>query len=232
MLKRDGTALLTDFGISRPIEAATLTGVAMGTPAYMSPEQIMGARVDARSDIYSLGVVLFEMATGRRPFSGDEPGLSESGTTTRVQQAHLYLPPPDPRSVNPRVPATAGAVILHALAKDPGDRFPDVVSLREAWDAAIGGPLAAARRPAAATATVAAAPTLPAKSSDQVPPWARRSSLPWLVGLGMVIVIAAAAVLFSRQPSQQALVEPPAAPPTVPALPSATPTTTAAAADG
>ena len=110
----------------------------MGTPAYMSPEQIEGGEVDARSDLYSLGVLLFEMATGRRPFTGDEPGLTQTGTTTRLQEAHLRLPPPEPRSLNPKLPAAASAVILRALAKRPADRWPDAVSLREAWEAAVG----------------------------------------------------------------------------------------------
>ena len=117
--------------------------------------------MDARSDIYSLGVLLFEMATGRRPFTGDEPGLTQTGTTTRLQEAHLRLPPPEPRSLNPKLPAAASAVILRALAKRPADRWPDAVSLREAWEAAVGVTAATAggRDPARA----AARPTLPGR---------------------------------------------------------------------
>ena len=115
MLKRDGKALLTDFGISCALESTTLTGATVGTPAYMSPEQIRGQRVDARSDIYSLGVMMFEMTTGRRPFTGDEPGLTETNTTQRIREAHLRVLPPDPHSLNRRLPAEASAVILRAL---------------------------------------------------------------------------------------------------------------------
>ena len=115
-----------------------MTTATTGTPAYMSPEQIAGGEVDTRSDIYSLGVLLFEMATGRRPFTGDEPGLTQTGTTTRLQEAHLRLPPPEPQSLNPQLPAAASAVILRTLAKRPADRWPDAVSLREAWEAAVG----------------------------------------------------------------------------------------------
>ena len=186
MLKRDGTALLTDFGISRAVEGATLTAAVMGTPAYMSPEQIEGGPVDARSDIYSLGVLLFEMATGRRPFTGDEPGLTQSGTTTRVQQAHLRLPPPDPRSLNPRLPAAASAVILRALAKRPADRWPDVVSLRGAWEAAVGAAGAGFAGAGAAAATPARIP----------PPAARRPFPGWMLALVAVALLAIAAVLF------------------------------------
>jgi Tol biopolymer transport system component len=186
MLKRDGTALLTDFGISRAVEGATLTAAVMGTPAYMSPEQIEGGPVDTRSDIYSLGVLLFEMATGRRPFTGDEPGLTQSGTTTRVQQAHLRLPPPEPRSLNPKLPAAASAVILRALAKRPADRWPDVMSLREAWEAAVGAAGAGFAGAGAAAAT-------PARIS---PPAARRQFPGWMLALVAVALLAIAAVLF------------------------------------
>ncbi len=188
MLKRDGAALLTDFGIARAGAAATMTAPVMGTPPYMSPEQCDGAEPDARSDIYSLGVLLFEMATGRRPFTGDEPGLTKTGTPSRIQEAHLRLPPPEPRSLNSKLPAAASAVILRALAKRPGDRWPSAVSLREAWEAAIGAGVGAAAADKAPRGT-AVHPT-------------RRPVPRWAITLAGVILFAAvaAAALVSRGP--------------------------------
>ncbi len=140
MLRDDGNALLSDFGIARAAESATLATVAVGTPAYMSPEQILGRPIDRRADIYSLGAVLFEMCTGRRPFSGSEAGLTETNTLSRLREAHLRLPPPDPRTLNPSLPAGAAQVILRALAKDPAQRWPDVPTLVQAWEAAVPPP--------------------------------------------------------------------------------------------
>jgi hypothetical protein len=138
MLKRDGSAVIADFGISRPLASATMTAAITGTPAYMSPEQFEGAQPDARSDIYSLGVMLFELATGRRPFTGEEAELTGTDTPSRLQAAHLRLPPPDPRAINRSLPSAAAEVIGRALAKDPAGRWPDAVSLRRAWEAAVG----------------------------------------------------------------------------------------------
>jgi len=190
MLKQDGKALLTDFGISCAMEGATLTGMVMGTPAYMSPEQIAGRQMDARSDIYSLGVLLFEMATGQRPFTGEEPGLTETGTTPRIQEAHLRLPPPDPRTFNPRLPSAAAAVILRALAKQPADRWPDVVSLRQAWETAVGVPRAFDDTDIIAAGKLQAGEALPVR-----PPAARRGLPHWMPALVGVAVLAVAAVL-------------------------------------
>ena len=204
MLKRDGKALLTDFGIARAGAAVTMTAPIMGTPPYMSPEQCEGAEPDARSDIYSLGVLLFEMATGRRPFTGDEPGLTETGTPARIQEAHLRMPPPEPRSLNPKLPAAASAVILRALAKRPADRWPDAVSLREAWEAAVG--LAGGATAAAVTLT---------KTTGRPTPQAGRRPFPrWTVVLvGIVLLAAVAAVaLASRGSHGGEVVAPTAAP--------------------
>ncbi|PKO20938.1 MAG: hypothetical protein CVU38_17440, partial [Chloroflexi bacterium HGW-Chloroflexi-1] len=217
MLKGDGKVLLTDFGISRAVEGATLTAAAMGTPAYMSPEQIEGGPVDARSDIYSLGVLLFEMAAGRRPFTGDEPGLTQTGTTTRLQEAHLRLPPPEPRSLNPRLPAAASAVIVRALAKDPADRWPDVVSLRQAWEAAVGlvgGAAGADLTSRAKTPPPGATPALPLTPKRRFwPQWA-------LTLVGVVLLAAVGAlVLASRAPRTEQAAAPAISPATVPTSP-------------
>lgn len=100
----------------------------------MSPEQVVGRELDQRSDVYSLGVVLFEMVAGRRPFNGD----TGTGTTTvrRIQDEHLHAPPPDASQFNAATPAAAAGVLRRALAKSPDERWPDVSSLVSAWDAA------------------------------------------------------------------------------------------------
>lgn len=136
MLREEGTVLLSDFGIARAVEGASLTTMAVGTPPYMSPEQILGRPPDTRTDIYSLGVVLFEMATGRRPFVG----AAGAGTTTaeRLRNEHLHSEPPDPRRLNPVLPPAVASVISRALAKRPEDRWPDVGSLYEAWALGVG----------------------------------------------------------------------------------------------
>ncbi len=135
MLRQDGTALLSDFGIARAIEGTTLTTGPAGTPAYMSPEQIAGRELDARADIYSLGLVLFEMVTGRRPFVGDT-GIGTT-PTERIRDEHMHLPPPDPRHFNRELPGGVVEVIMRCLAKWSGDRWPDMVSLVSAWEEAV-----------------------------------------------------------------------------------------------
>ena len=191
MLKRDGTAMLTDFGIARAGAAITMTAPIMGTPPYMSPEQCEGAEPDARSDIYSLGVLLFEMATGRRPFTGEEPGLTETGTPARIQEAHLRLPPPEPRSLNSRLPAAASDVIMRALAKRPTDRWPDAVSLREAWEAAVGVESPNKATVPAGARVGARDRSRPRTSGRAAPRWALA-----LAGLALVAAIAVAAQAF------------------------------------
>src|SRR6185503_19219999 len=91
----------------------TSTGALLGTLAYMAPEQFSGGVVDARTDIYALGVMLFEMLTGRPPFAGD---------TAQVLYGHLHQPPPAPRSLNPALPDGLERLVLRMLAKDPAAR--------------------------------------------------------------------------------------------------------------
>jgi serine/threonine-protein kinase len=96
----------------------------MGTPDYMPPEQAQGRPADFRSDLYSLGAVLFEAFTGKLPFGGD--------TAMAVVMAHIQSPPPKPRSLNPKLPAELEAAILRCLEKDPARRWQTADQLLEA----------------------------------------------------------------------------------------------------
>jgi beta-lactam-binding protein with PASTA domain/tRNA A-37 threonylcarbamoyl transferase component Bud32 len=125
LITEDGQVKVTDFGIARAVnteESLTQTGAVMGTATYFSPEQAEGVGVDSRSDIYSLGVVLFEMATGRPPFLGETP--------VAVASKHVRDVPPMPRELNPSVPVELEAVIMKAMAKTPADRYQTADELR------------------------------------------------------------------------------------------------------
>ena len=125
LITPDGDVKVTDFGIARAVnteESLTQTGAVMGTAAYFSPEQAEGKGVDARSDIYSLGVVLYEMAVGRPPFTGDSP--------VAVASKHVRDTPVLPREANPTVPLALEAVIMKAMAKNPDDRYGSAEELR------------------------------------------------------------------------------------------------------
>jgi serine/threonine protein kinase/WD40 repeat protein len=123
MVDAGGTVYLTDFGVARHAESTTTTLGAAGTPAYMAPEQIRGDPVSSASDVYALGVMLFELLTGNRPFRGDETSARGSTASERIRYAQMRLPPPDPRSLNPNLPAAITTVVLKAMEKDPSNRY-------------------------------------------------------------------------------------------------------------
>jgi serine/threonine-protein kinase len=131
MLCNDGTIRIMDFGIARAagVRRLTFTGfsAAMGTPDYMAPEQVRGKRGDARTDLYSLGAILYEMVTGSVPFQGDNPYV--------VMHARLVGDPVAPRRLNDRVPAAVEEIILHALERNPGDRYPTAAAMQEELEA-------------------------------------------------------------------------------------------------
>jgi eukaryotic-like serine/threonine-protein kinase len=117
LLSEDGLPKVTDFGIARSsdVESVTLTGTVMGTSEYISPEQARGEAVDFRSDVYSLGAILYELCTGDVPFPGENP--------VSVAMRHLHEPVPSARARRREVPSRLDAAIRRAMAKDPAERF-------------------------------------------------------------------------------------------------------------
>lgn len=123
MLDKEGRIILTDFGISKSMGDPNLTATNMilGSPRFMSPEQISGKSVDKRSDLYSLGMIFYQMLTGRYPFASDD--------MTALAYKQVNEVPPPPAGMNPQVPESLSAVIVRLLEKKPDNRFPDADSL-------------------------------------------------------------------------------------------------------
>jgi serine/threonine protein kinase len=118
LVDAQGWIYLSDFGLAKMVEGSvqlTASGVGVGTPAYMSPEQGQGLPVDARTDVYALGIILYEMLTGRVPYEAETP--------MAVVVKHITSPLPLPRTLNPDIPGSVERVVLKALAKDPNDRY-------------------------------------------------------------------------------------------------------------
>lgn len=132
MLMEGDWLLLTDFGLAKIAEASTVitsTGHIFGTPAYVSPEQAEGLPLDQRTDIYSLGIVLYEMVVGRVPFEGS--------TAMRIINKHIHELPPAPSTLRPDLPAVVEQVMLKALAKQPADRYTRALDLATALREAV-----------------------------------------------------------------------------------------------
>lgn len=120
MILKDGRVKITDFGIARmrTADVRTQTGVVLGSPRYLSPEQVLGKRCDARADTFSLGVILYEMLTGQAPFNGID-------VNSLMFQIVNFTPPP-PSSINPALPPVLDLIIAKALAKTADDRYADI----------------------------------------------------------------------------------------------------------
>ncbi len=140
MLTRSAEVKVMDFGIARAVSdtQATMTQTAqvIGTAQYLSPEQARGERVDARSDLYSTGCLLYELLTGRPPFTGDSP--------VAIAYQHVRENPIPPSRVDPEIPSWADAIVLKAMAKDPADRYQSAAEMRTDIQRALSGvPVAA-----------------------------------------------------------------------------------------
>ncbi len=170
MLTRSGEVKVMDFGIARAVADSQLTmtqtAQVIGTAQYLSPEQARGERVDARSDLYSTGCLLYELLTGRPPFTGDSP--------VAIAYQHVKEEPVPPSQIDPEVPAWADAIVLKAMRKDPADRYQSAGEMRNDIQRALSGAPLAAPLPAAygsGTRRMGAAGTQVAGRTTSIPPY-------------------------------------------------------------
>jgi serine/threonine-protein kinase len=192
---------VTDFGISRTAASQmTEAGSIVGTAQYLSPEQARGAPVDQRSDIYSVGIVLYELLTGKLPFSGETP--------LEIAMKHLSEVPKPPSSLRPEIPDDLDMIVLRALAKDPEDRFPSAEEMERELARVAGGGGVTAETAEAATAVLSGAglaetaPTMISRRPVVAPPTERydrryydyeeprrrrRPIWPWLLGVLLLV---------------------------------------------
>ena len=199
LIDAQGNSFLSDFGIAKSLtETQNLTGTGgvVGTPTYMSPEQGLGQELDGRSDVYALGVMLFEMLTGRQPFVAENP--------MAVMLKHINDPPPRLRNFKPELHEEIERVVLRAMAKDPADRFQTAQGMADALNRALAvsrGEVAPTRSSAPATLTgeaAASAATLPSPVASSA---------------GVSTVAAGAAGAPPTVARETAIAAPPAAPP-------------------
>jgi len=210
MLTRSGDVKVMDFGIARAVSDSQLTmtqtAQVIGTAQYLSPEQARGERVDARSDLYSTGCLLYELLTGRPPFTGDSP--------VAIAYQHVKEDPLPPSRLDPEVPAWADAIVLKAMRKDPGDRYQSAGEMRNDIQRALSGAPVAAPMLGAGYGTQlrpTGAPTQVAGRTAAVPPYMygpedggtggppqrQRRAWPWVV-LAVVVVMLIAAIALIK----------------------------------
>ena len=191
MIAPSGEVKVMDFGIARAAssEPLTQTATVLGTASYLSPEQAQGGSVDARSDIYSLGVVLYESLTGQPPFQADSP--------VAVAYKHVQEAPVLPTEIMPGIPPDLEAVVLKAMAKNPANRYASAEEMREDLERFLSGrpvlatpvlaDAATVAAPVGAGAAAVAEPTMMAAAPEGLQRPAGRSR--WLVGLGAGLLI-------------------------------------------
>ncbi|NHC16475.1 Stk1 family PASTA domain-containing Ser/Thr kinase, partial [Motilibacter deserti] len=206
MLTPRGDVKVMDFGIARSVAETsatmTQTSAVIGTAQYLSPEQARGEHVDARTDLYSTGCLLFELLTGRPPFTGESP--------VSVAYQHVREEPPLPSSLDPGIPPAADAVVLKALVKDRDQRYQTAAQMKADVDRArAGGPVEAAppaptqaltRVPGPATAPTAVRPTplVEVEERRELPERSSHSGVYTLVGFLVLLALAGGAYLGWR----------------------------------
>jgi serine/threonine protein kinase/ABC-type sugar transport system substrate-binding protein len=195
MLDDAGNAYLTDFGLAKLAESTgeiTKSGTIVGTPAYMSPEQLRGDPLDHRSDIYSLGVILYNMLAGRLPFD------TTSSDLVSVIYQHLEKPPIPPSEFNPNIPPEVEAVILRALEKDRDARYNTADEMARALNLALGRP--------GSSDSISAIP-VPRFGSQTRPVRSGKKRSPWYIlsSLVVVLLVIGAAFLITQVSTNNAL---------------------------
>jgi serine/threonine-protein kinase len=227
LIAEAGRVLVTDFGLAHILEgAASTTMIGGGTPAYMAPEQVRGDELTRQTDIYALGVILFEMLTGgERPFTGEDSQTTGS-LRNKVMWAHVNQPAPSPRQYNPNVSAQLAAVVTRCLEKDPAARFPSALDLLITLENAIDRH--ASMSPTAIEPAPAPRPIGPRGSTtDRSAAKQRRR---W-IAIGTLTALAAiggGAILITGPIGQRPPAAPPASAP-IEVVASATPSPTASA---
>lgn len=189
LLDSQNNIQITDFGLAKLLDEKTSlsqSGGARGTPAYMSPEQWMGEPIDRRTDLYCLGVMLFEMLTGRLPFNAQTPYA--------VMQMHVSQPPPSISALREDLPYSLEGVMLRALAKDPADRFPSAGRLAADFKAAVDGRTSPStvQFPTALTGRSAASPGAPTsvgKPTQPLRPRRRRAFLVFGAAISLLVLL-------------------------------------------
>ncbi len=184
----EGGAKITDFGIARSLseESLTMAGRVLGTTDYVSPEQALGQPVTGQSDIYSLGVVLYEMLTGEVPFTGPSP--------VAVAMRHVREQLPDIQQRRPDVSAATASVLDHAVAKDPVERYPDADALVADLEDVLA--IEAARSGQATGEVTSVLRTLPEPTRGRLP-WRMRHPAPWIAVLALIALIVAIAFVLA-----------------------------------
>jgi serine/threonine protein kinase/beta-lactam-binding protein with PASTA domain len=214
MLTRSGDVKVMDFGIARAVSDAqatmTQTAQVIGTAQYLSPEQARGERVDARSDLYSAGCLLYELLTGRPPFTGDSP--------VAIAYQHVREAPVPPSRIDPELPAWCDAIVLKAMEKDPADRYQSAGEMRNDIQRALSGaPVAASMHHTemynTGTRRLNTQATQVAGATSAIPPYAygpdtaagrggdygeppRRRAWPWIL-VGAIILLLIGGGIFA-----------------------------------
>jgi hypothetical protein len=188
LLTSEGTVKITDFGIARTLteEGLTMDGRVLGTTDYVSPEQALGQSVAGPSDIYSLGVVFYEMLTGVVPFTGESP--------VAVAMRHVREDVPDVQLTRPEISAATAAVVDRATAKDLSHRYPDIRSLLVDLEEALA--LEAARSGQATGEVTTVLRSLPGPARRRLP-WRMRHPARWLISLAVLAAIVALTLILA-----------------------------------